>query len=125
MNNNGHSGRLAENLAYLAKRLATLSAFILIFALLSKYIPKGATYEYKGDGESVEGCEITLLPQVSSLCTLRLSGSTLGIYNHSGVLEYTAEIDTDILTDYDKRLLSEGIVADYDELSVLIDELLS
>ena len=125
MNKNEYEARLAENLAYLAKRLAVLSALILIFALLSKYIPRSATYEYKRSGESIQSSEITLLPQSSSLCTLRLTGETLGIYSRSGVLEYTAEIDTDILTDYDRRLLSEGICASYDELSVLIDELLS
>ncbi|MBR5308064.1 MAG: hypothetical protein IKU43_04785 [Clostridia bacterium] len=125
MNKNEYEARLAENLAYLAKRLAVLSALILIFALLSKYIPRSATYEYKIGKESVQSSEITLLPQSASLCTLRLCGNTLGIYSHSGMLEYTAEIDADILTDYDRRLLSEGICASYDELSVLIDELLS
>ena len=114
-----------SELACFARHLATLSLIVLVFSLLLKYIPQKATYEDTGAEKNLTASQSLIPSYEPMLCTLKLCGDTLGIYSSAGILEYTAKIDPNLLTDYDRRLLDEGICATYDELSELICELLS
>jgi len=116
---------LAHILAVFAKRLAVIFGIAVLFTALHIYIPRNVSYEYTEPEKSTASPRI--IPEVpnDSLCTLRLEDGRLGIYKSNGELESVVEMDPELLTDYDRALLSEGICASRQELSELIGELLS
>ena len=117
---------IAECLAILAKKLAFLAGMLLVFALLKEYIPRNTTYEYtETEKNAVNTQLVPYTEEKSSLYTLRLCDGVIGVYRSDGTLEYTAEIDPELLTDYDLELLREGICAEQEELSELIGGLMS
>ncbi|MBR3996486.1 MAG: hypothetical protein IKI97_14570 [Clostridia bacterium] len=106
----------------LFKRLLFCLAVVLAFMFFQHYISRNAEYEYTGTEKKVISSG-TVAEKECSLYTLRLENGSLSVYAPDGSFEYTVDIDTELLTEYDRELLSKGISVAKDELSQLIGEL--
>lgn len=110
--------------AFCIKLILPLS-LIVIFLLCAHLIPASLTYEYTAADKSTFRASEQITAPENSMYVIRASGEKIGIFDASGTHIKNIDINIRELPEYDRKLLSEGIIADKDELSELIEALLS
>ncbi len=118
-----------------------LFIFLAVFAVISTVISKSAvpkitTYEklteqsaepsnyvFEKPLSSSDGAENNV-PYINDVKTLKEYKGKIGVYNNSGILEYSLDIPTDSLPISDKLMLRDGITVNSDaELCEFIENL--
>ncbi len=98
---------------------------VLLFLLCARFIPGKITYEYKAaDKNAAQTVNNGSVPE-STLYIIRAQDGKIAVFEASGAFVKTVDINVSELPEYDRRLLVEGIVAEKEELSELIESLLS
>ena len=109
----------------LSSKLFLCALLCAVFAVCVYYIPQNVTYEYT-DTEKGENTDASAQGTVSeTLRIIREKDGKVGIFKTDGSLIRVVNVSVDSLPDYDRYLLSEGIVASESELSELIEGLTS
>ena len=105
-------------------KMAFLLFSVLIFFTLTYYIPRNTEYEYTENTQSSKKSVISFTER-EPIHKVVLENDKLVIYRSDGSVSVANGIDTDMLTEYDIRLFSEGIAVTEDELYELIESMMS
>ena len=116
---------ILKNLKALSSKLFLCAFLTAIFMLAAFFIPGNITYEYEDVQETANKDVRTETDVSSTLRLLREKNGKIGVFRTDGSLIRIIDVEVDQLPDYDKELLSEGIVAEEDELYELIESLTS
>ena len=119
------AGNIRTCLATLLLKLLLPLSLIVLFLLCARFIPEKITYEYKAAEPDVTHTANHGTVPASSLYILRSKDGKIAIFEDNGDFVKTIDISLSELPEYDRLLLSEGIVTGKDELSELIESLLS
>lgn len=117
--------KYSKSLREFAMRLVFCGVLVLIFAVMHMYIAGNVTYEYTDKQKEIPYENTASMQTGLQLHTLKLEDDKLVIYGPDGAVLSSTEIDGELLTDYDRKLLGEGIRAEKSDISELIEELLS
>ena len=104
------------------KRMAFLALSAATFVLLGHYISRNTEYEYTDTAKNTMDTE--LIQETGNICKLVLEDEKLVIYSATGEPE-VADADTGMLTEYDRSILENGISADREKISEIIESLMS
>lgn len=99
----------------------------LIFTLSAFTLPKAITYDIDTSNaeQGVENAkEVALDPKDSNIRIFREYGEKIGVFYKDGELDFLIDVKISSLSDYDRELLSKGIIADgSEEIAMLIEGL--
>lgn len=104
------------------KRMAFLALSAAAFVLLGHYISRNTEYEYTDTVKNAMDTEF--IKETGNICKLVLENEKLVIYSATGEPEI-ADADTGMLTEYDRSILENGISADREKISEIIESLMS
>ncbi len=117
--------KILKNLKALSSKLFICAFLTAIFMLAAFFIPGNVTYEYQDVQETANKDASTETDASSTLRLLREKNGKIGVFRTDGSLVRIIDVEVSLLPEYDKELLSEGIVAEEDELYELIESLTS
>ena len=117
---------------YLSKNavsLVILAVSALAFAVSAAMIPQAATYEINTSGGStnIEGdapVPAELSARDSEIRIFREYGGKVGVFFKDGELDFVVDVEVSSLSEYDRELLSKGVIADgSEEITLLVEGL--